>query len=364
MNKPIRIMFCIDSLVRGGTELQLIGLIERLERTRFEPYLVTIREFDSDLVPRHCVWKQMIVPRLLSVHGVGSAVELSRWMKQERIDVVHTFFPDSTAFATVASLIAGIPVRIAGLRDLGFWATGLERVLMRLVYGRMTAFIANANAVRAHFAANFGVPASLIHVLRNGLDVESMRFVDHCGPTRAIGIVGNMTRSVKRFDLFVRAAARIAGEFPDVTWHVIGDGHLRDEFEELARSLRIESRIVFSGSVIDIPDRLERIDVGVVCSESEGLSNAILEYMCKGSTTIATRVDGNQELVDDEVTGLLVTSGDEQHLADAMARLIRDPALRRRLARNAREKVETNFSWNNCVRLHQEFYERQLDASM
>lgn len=359
-SKPIKILYCIDSLLRGGTELQLTGLIERLDPEEFQPYLLTIRATDVTLTPGNCEHLAWDVPKLFNGSGIKAILQLARWLKREEIDIVQTFFQDSTIFAGIAAKLAGTPVRIASCRDLGFWSNRKQRLLMRSVYPLMNAYICNADIVREHFITHFGLSAKRAKVLRNGIDVEALTFVEHTGQATHIGIVGNMTRQVKRTDLFIRAAGIVAVNHPEVTWHIIGDGHLRTELEQLAKDCNVFDKIVFAGRVANVADYLSCLDIGVICSDSEGLSNALLEYLLKGTAAVATAVGGNVELIDDGTTGLLVPPDDAAALADALKRLVENNQLRQTLARTARTKIEREYNWEKCLSDHRELYNELL----
>lgn len=352
----MKILYCIDALARGGTELQLTGLIDRLDRDRYEPILCTLRPSPGELTPANCRHLAWNVPRLVTPSGIGDMWKLSRLMRKEKIQVVQTFFQDSTIFAGVAARMAGTPIRLACFRDLGFWRTPLEEVLLRRVHPMMTGFLANSEVVKDHFSEADGIDPGRITVIRNGVDTEHLPFSDHDGATSAIGIVGNLNRQVKRVDLFIKAAGIVAAEHPEITWHILGDGDLRGELEEQAARVGLEGRIIFAGRIADVPSYLGQLDIGVNCSDSEGFSNALLEYMFRGCAVVATDAGGNAEAVDDGHTGLLVPPGDAQALAGALRRLVEDVPLRRRLAENARRFALDSFSWDRCLSAHEEIY--------
>lgn len=355
-----KILFCIDALVRGGTELQLIGLINKLDRHRYEPLILTLRPMDPALVPKDCRHIAWHVPKLISLAGLSAMLKLAKLLKKERIDIVQTFFQDSTIFAGLAARIAGTPVRIACFRDLGFWNTRAQAALMRLAYSTMNGFISNAQVIVDHFSQQFGIDPQKVTIIHNGVDNTALPFVEHSGPVRNVGIVGNMTRAVKRTDLFIQAAALVAEHHPEIRWHIIGDGNLRTELEQLANTLKVTEQIVFAGRIANIGDYLEKMQVGVICSDSEGLSNALIEYMYKGVASVATAAGGNTELVTHGVTGLLVPTDNAEALAHAILQLIENNELRQNIAQAARRQVEQNFSWEKCLAEHNAFYTDKL----
>lgn len=360
--QPIKVLYCIDNLLRGGTELQLIGLIERLDPTKYKPYLLTIRESDPKLTPTNCQHLAWHVPKLFSLAGVIALVKLIHFMRQEKISIVQTFFQDSTLFGGFAAAIARVPVRIACFRDLAFWNNKKQAFLLKRIYRLMTGFICNATIVRDHFVTHFSIDPNKAQVLRNGINVASLPYVPHPTPSLHVGIVGNMTRQVKRTDLFIKAAALVAKKHPEITWHIIGDGHMRPEMEQLAHALQVLDKLHFAGRISDVAGYLEKLDIGVICSDSEGLSNALLEYMFKGVAAIATEVGGNPELIEHEKTGLLVPPNNEQALADAVSLLIENNQLKQDLMKAARHKAEHEYSWEKCITAHDNYYQNQLQS--
>jgi glycosyltransferase involved in cell wall biosynthesis len=353
---PRKILFVIDGLARGGTELQLTGLIDRLDRGRWAPHLCTLRPSDPQLTPADCPHLAWDVPRLVAPGGLAAVRRLARLLRRERFAVVQTYFQDATALGGLAARLAGTPVRLASFRDLGFWRTRGQELMLRRVYPMMTGYVANSGVVRDHFVNRDGLDAAQVRVIPNGVDLERLPWTGHDGPTLDVGIVGNLNRRVKRTDLFLRAAGLVAREHPSVTWHVVGDGEFRSEYEALARAVGLGERVVFAGSVADVPAYLGRLQVGVLCSDSEGFSNALLEYMLCGCVPVATRVGGNPEAVADGVTGLLVPPDDVDALAGALGRLVGDVALRRHLAAAARQDAAARFSWQKCVAAHEAVY--------
>jgi glycosyltransferase involved in cell wall biosynthesis len=356
-----KILFCIDCLVRGGTELQLIGLIERLDRERYEPYLLTIKETDNSLLPSDCQHIEWSVPKLLSLSGLRHLIKLTQWLRKENISIVQCYFQDSTLLAGLSGWLARTPVRIGCFRDMAFWKNNKLEIVIGKVYQMMTGYIANANAVSEHFIEHFHLPKSKMTVLPNGIDVEKLTFVKHKPTINDICIVGNMTRKVKRTDLFIEAAAIVAKDYPDIKWHIVGDGHLKVVLEEQGQKLGIAKKLIFAGRVSNVEQYIEKMQIGVISSDSEGLSNAILEYMLKGSICIATNVGGNPELIIDDETGCIVPPNNAKMIAKKILYLIEFPNKYTELALNARKMIESKYNWKVCVDKHMSYYDEALD---
>lgn len=358
MAAPLGILYVIDTLRRGGTELQLAGLIARLDRSRFRPRLVTLRDHEADVLPPDCPHRELGAASLASPAGLRALASLRGELRREGVTICQTFFQDATLMGGLAGAMAGTPVRLGSFRDLGFWRTRRQELVLRPLYRSLTGFVANSAAVRDHFCSHDGLDPARVTVIPNGLDTGAVAFRPPRAQPRVVGIVGNLTRPVKRIDLFVAAAGKLAKLHPEVRFEVVGDGRLRGELEAQAAALDLGDRLVFRGRCPDVPAILADWDVGVLCSDSEGFSNALLEYLLAGCAAVATDVGGNREAVDHGRTGLLVPVGDAAALADAVGRCLTDHDLRSGLVAAARADAESRFSWDACVQAHENLYER------
>jgi glycosyltransferase involved in cell wall biosynthesis len=167
-------------------------------------------------------------------------------------------------------------------------------------------------------------------------------------------VIGHLSPVKGHADL-IDAAARLARE-RRVKLFLIGDGPLRPSLESRGASLGLGDGIVFTGVRADVAPLLAMLDVVVVPSHTEGMSNALLEAMAMGRAVIATAVDGNLDVVSDGVTGLLVPPRDPAALAAALVRLVDDPERARQMGRAARARIEEAFTLQAMVASHEELY--------
>ena len=359
----IGVCYCIDRMATGGTENQLLSLIDGLDRQRFAPVLCTLRPGEMDLSGINCEILEIPFRSFGAISTLSSLRQLAAALRARQIAVVQTFFQDATILATPAAVLAGVPVRIASFRDLGFWRERNKVLQLRLVYPFIHGFIANSNAVARAIEQRDGLSRERIEVIYNGVAV-STTIADRVrqGP-RVVGVIANLNRSVKRVDLFIRAAALLASRMPDVQFDIVGDGPLRGELEALAQSLGIAEGVRFRGLVHNAAQMAGSFDVGVLASDSEGLPNAVLEYMAAGVPTVARRVGGTEEVVRHGDTGLLVDSDDPADLAASIERLLVDEQARAAMGRHARALVAREFTVHACVRRHEAYHSRLLAKS-
>jgi glycosyltransferase involved in cell wall biosynthesis len=347
-------------MLYGGTEKQLATLIRGLDRSRFAPALCTLRPSVMDVSMLDCPVIELNMHSFRSPRTLAHIVRLRRFMSEKRIQLVQTFFQDPTIVGLLAAVGTECRARVCSFRDLGFWRTPLKVLQLRLAYPHFDGFIANSRAValRAHELDR--IPLDRIEVLYNGVAMPAQRACWRGEGAPVIGIVANLNRSVKRVDLFVRAAALVRGRIPAARFVVVGDGSLRTGLAWLADELLLGESITFLGSLQDVGPHVASFDVGVISSDSEGFSNAVLEYMAAGVPAVVRNVGGNSEVVEDYITGRLVDSDRPQDLADAIVSVLLSPDMWGTMSVRSREVARERYSLEACVQGHQRYYSRLL----
>lgn len=364
--RPIRICFMIDELRTGGTETQLLRLISNFDRSRVLPHLCLLdglSDSSQQLEPDNCPIVRLGVRKLLGLRSIYRTATLWQTLRRWQIDVLQVQFPDSTYFGVPVAKCAGVRRIVRTRRDLFYWVTDAHRRWGRMIdefYNRrfVDLMIVNSQAVADAARLQESPPPRRIAVIPNGLDLSRNRSSAArtvSSPTKVIGIV-SMLRPEKRVDLFVEAARLLAGQDRDVRFEIVGDGPERPRLEALASRYNLQDRLVFRGVLGQVAEFLDTIDVGVLCSDTEGLSNAIVEYMATGLPIAATAVGGNLELLDDQATALLSPAGDADRLAGNVARLLDDPKLAQRLGVAARRQCEAKFDLQIVLSRHEQLY--------
>jgi glycosyltransferase involved in cell wall biosynthesis len=217
---------------------------------------------------------------------------------------------------------------------------------------------ADYRQLRALLHAEQPRPETVV-ILENGVDLD--RFVG-IPPVTAravvephIGVVANL-RPVKGLKEFVSAAARVSSRYPRARFAVAGEGEMREELERQVATEGLAGRFKLPGCVSDVPGFLADLDVAVLSSHAEGMSNAVLEYMAAGRPIVATAVGATPDLIADGVHGLLVPPRDAARLTDAIELLLDDRELAQRLGAAARRRALEHYSREAMVRRFEEFY--------
>jgi glycosyltransferase involved in cell wall biosynthesis len=238
----------------------------------------------------------------------------------------------------------------------------------RRLLARYPLVIAVSEAIR-QVIIQHGARPDRVRRITNGIDEHVFRRAPLAGhetrtrlgidaATRVVGAVGRLERE-KRFDLLLRAVARMAGP-SDLAVVIAGEGSCRPHLETLAASLGIQSRVHLVGHWEDVRQLYPAFDVSVQASDTEGIPNAVLEAMAMEAPVVATRVGGTPELITDGVHGLLVPPGDVDALAAAIERTLADPTGASSRVAAARARVERELSFKSRMRAVESVYDQLL----
>lgn len=358
---PVRVCFMIDRLSRAGTESQLIALIRELDRSQVCPSLVLLDGEDDlsrALEPADCPVIRLGVRKLFSTKAVGAARQLRAFWREQRPEVLQVYFLDAAYLGAPLAKACGIRKVLRVRNNLGYWVTRRHRVLSRLVRPFVDATLTNTEAGKDALVANDGLRPDRVVVLENGVDVARFkRFMlpDTSKKAVRVGCVANL-RPVKNIDGLMRAAKAALERFPQLTFEVAGDGEQRETLAVLHAELGLGERFVLRGSVSDVAGFLRSVDVAVLPSHSEGMSNALLEYMAAGRAVIATDVGANAKLLDGGKCGLLIPPNDETALVEALNTLLANPLRAASYGAAARNRVNAEFSRTAMRKRFEGFY--------
>jgi glycosyltransferase involved in cell wall biosynthesis/peptidoglycan/xylan/chitin deacetylase (PgdA/CDA1 family) len=289
-------------------------------------------------------------------------LRLRRHLRDSAPDVVHTFFPVANIFGVLCARRAGVPTIVASRRDYGHWMTPRYVKATRFANRYLHGIVTNSAQVKELTTRVEGVPADRIAVIANGVDLDAVRRrppnlalkaqLNIPADAVVIGLVANF-RPVKRHDTLIHAFARLLPTRPNIHLLLIGgdneDDPAKGSVVALTQSLGVDAHCRYAQAVGNVGEFLSILDVGVNSSESEGLSNAIVEYMCAEVPCVISDGGGNRDLVDDEHSGLLFPVGDDAQLASQLARMLDDEALRRTCTANALAMVRRRMELSSVL---------------
>jgi len=371
----------IYQLAVGGLENGLVNVINRIPEDRYRHAIISLNDYTD--------FRNRIKNPNVEVHVLhkraGKDLRLygKLWSLFRRLkpDIVHTRNL-ATLESQLPALLAGVPHRVHGehgrdIHDLDGTSRKYQ-LLRRLFRPLIQRYIALSLDLKRYLQEQIGVPEHKISHICNGVDTE--KFTPANSQARAvlpgdfsgadkivIGTVGRM-EAVKDQITLVHAFVRLVKEHPrgreSLRLIMIGDGALREPARALLEAAGLAEIAWLPGEREEVPDLLRAMDVFVLPSLAEGISNTILEAMASGLPIVATDVGGNNELVDQDTTGFLVPRADPAALADAIRVYVDDPDLRCRHGTDARKRSEDEFSLDTMVQRYQDIYDELLNTSM
>jgi len=375
-----KIMYLVDDFEgpQAGTEGQLMQLLQHHDRSRYESAMTLLRS--SDYIERNplcCPVKILGITRLASVRSIFKLLRFALSLRWEGYRLVHCFFNDVSLIAPLLLRLFGIRV-VVSRRDMGFWYTPGKLAVLRLVSAFVDRYVANCQAVGRVVQQREWAPSRKISVIYNGIlpltanrggATHTFDLPGQPDQGPIVGIVANL-KPIKRIDVLIQAFAVVCECYPSAQLIVVGkDGpsqqgrNMCEELEGLASLLGIRNKVIFTGGVDDPAPYINRFTVAVLCSESEGFSNALVEYMQVGRPVICTDTGGNPELIQNGINGFLVPVGDVDTLADRLVKLLSDSALALRLGEAARETVRSTYSHKRMIIEQMACYDQILSDS-
>jgi len=361
----------------GGLENGVVNLVNRLPPERFRHVVIALTEVTDFRLRIERDDVRCIALGKPPGQGLWQFARMRRLFAELQPSIVHTRNLAALEMS-VPAMWAGVPIRVHG--EHGWDVNDPEgksrkfRLIRRAYRPFVHQYIALSRHLQRYLLDHVGVPSSRVLQIHNGVDAE--RFHPPRGgrgpvagsPFNApdlwrIGSVGRL-QAVKNPALLARAFVRALEWAPDARARLrlvmAGDGPQRQEVEGVLRQGGAHALAWMAGDRTDVPDVMRGLDAFALPSLAEGISNTILEAMATALPIVATRVGGNDELLEDGATGRLVPSGDVDALARALLDDFRQPADALERGRRARRDVERRFSLEAMVSAYADLYERLI----
>lgn len=360
---PRRIGVEINPNIIGGAESFLRTLFAHIDRARFVPVAFAAadgrwRSYFGDVVETAVVEY---------IDSDGFPADVAGALKGMRLDLVQSsYFSPATAAAAGKG---GIPHvwRVGGHLDSldREWTAAEKNNLLAIMKLTSRRVVCPSQFLRGQFDA---VGSADIEVIRNGVDLTAFPppVPRSAGAPPSVAMVAHLVPP-KRHGVFLRAAAEAARALPDLRVFVFGGRYPRPELRTYEESLRALAGDLGIAPAVEFRElRGERfevirdIDVIALPAVNEGASNALLEAMALCRPVVAARSGSNAEIVEDQVTGLLVEPEDPESLAAALIDLLQDEERRARMGRAGRARVESQFDIRTCAATYETFYDSVL----
>jgi len=374
-NGKTTVILTINKLIIGGAEQQFLELVKGLDKTRFNTIVVTIYpggELEEEV--RNIPGIEYICLNRKGKYNFITLITIFRLLRKKHADVIQPFLTPATFFTLLPAVIIRTPLKIVTERGSSRKKIGRGYSLyLRIedLLARFANLVVPNSASGKDYLITRGIKSEHISVVYNGINIQRLipspadviRIRDILGLSENMKVVGISASlfALKDHDTFLRAAQIISKTMPHVKYLILGDGPLRQNLEQMARELDIESKVIFAGNQTEVSPYLAVFDIACLCSkEPEGCSNSILEAMALEKPVVATNRGGNVELVEDGKTGSLVPVQNPKALANAILALLNNPEQAIEMGRRGKEKVTREFSLERMVRNYETLYEENL----
>jgi glycosyltransferase involved in cell wall biosynthesis len=380
---PVKVVYVLPGLGRGGTEKHVCDLAERIDRDRFSPVVVSTagggpmeRTFRERDIPVHVLEYRGISLHPKRAHPLfrDACVFFRRFLeilRDQRVRIVHSYLPGGNLLGTFVGMLARVPARIVSKRALCDYKAGHPVVtfLEDLANLASDAVMVNSMAVATDVRRTERFAGRKIFLVYNGVDLDERKprpiadlfpEISGQGEIQAIACVANLFPYKGHRDL-IEAARIVVESYPSARFLLVGED--RGEMGSL-RSMIVSrglgEHVLLAGPRTDASAIVAASDLVVLPSHEEGFPNSILEGMAAGKAVVATNVGGIPEAVADGETGILVPPRDPAALAKALLSLLTNPDRARRMGTAGRGRVTAMFTIDRMISSVERAYEALL----
>lgn len=383
MNKKIRVVHLQLLPIMSGVQKVALDEMALIDKDVFDPVLVCKMPGDFTKAVNElgveCHYVEALQRPLSPLRDMKALFKLYKLFKVMRPDVVHTHSSKTGVLGRIAAKLAGVPAVIHTVHGFPFDSASSSR--QRLLYLALEwisarfcdAMVLLKNADLELTKSTLGVPSQKLHLIPNGVSVNSFQPLDHelklaqkrqllkCDVREvSVAMTGRLWEQ-KNPECFVRAAIHLLHRRDvNASFYLIGDGPLRGELQTLIDASGFSSRIKILGWRDDVKALLQVMDVFALPSRWEGLPLAILEAMAAGLPVVASNIPGNTDLVEDGVTGYLFEGENDFALAEKLLPLIWNGEKRAQFGAGARARAFDQYRIESRIETMQKLYCRLL----
>ena len=361
-------MYIIWSLAKGGAERVVANLAKGLDRQIFNPIIFCLNkpgDYAAELEKESIKVIALDKRPKLDLQIIGKLVKV---MKDNKIDIVHAHLWTSNFWGRVAAKIANVPIIICTEHNVDSWKSLFHHAIDSFLSRFTDKIIAVSNKVKEFYVGK-GIPSKKIEVIYNGVQTNGSQghkdtrshVKQEFGikdEEKVLAVIGRLVEQ-KGHKYLLEALSQLNGKY-DFKLLVVGNGPLTESLKSQVTSLKLDDKVIFTGFRRDINRLFEAIDVLVMPSLREGLPLIALEAMISGVPIVATKVGGTPEVVEDGISGVLVSQKNPAELANGLRKILDDKELAEKYVENGKNRVKDLFSIDIMIKKHEILYEELL----
>lgn len=373
MNK-IKIAVIITKLELGGAQKVAISICEKLDKTKFEPFLICgcggILDEETNKKIKVFFVKDL-VRQINPLKDIKALFSIYKIIKKEKPLIVHTHSSKAGILGRFAAKLCKVNNIVHTIHGFGFNDTQnflkknlyifLEKICAR--FSKILIPVSTEN-IKKGLKYKIAVKEKYRYI-KLGIDIENFKNFKSIPSLKQelnllssdilITTIGPF-KPQKNLPDFIKIANNISKKHINFKFVIVGDGILRENFEKMIKDFGIEKNIFLLGWRRDISNILNSSDVFVMTSLWEGLPISTIEALSCGLVPIVNDVDGQREIIKDGINGFLIKPHDIKSAEEKILILYNDNKLKDRLSQNARNSIDETFSINYMIKEHEKLY--------
>ncbi|MBW2978001.1 glycosyltransferase [Candidatus Woesearchaeota archaeon] len=356
----MKVLHLITGLGIGGAENMLLKVLPNLKNENVVCSLTNNNEIGKKIEKKGV---KVYYLGLNHLNLLGTILRFRKVVKKERPDILNTYLIHSNLFGRIFGRLFGVKKIICSVRN-----KHIDKPFLNFL-DRMSSFIVdlytpNSKAVGNYLVKKQKIKTKKIKVIQNGIEINKFNVKVNKQKKKkelrienrlVIGCVAKL-RKQKGHEYLLKAIPLVIKKNPKCIFLIIGKGKEERTLKNLVKSLNIQDKVSFLGAQLDTAELLKIMDLFVLPTLYEGMSNAILEAMAAKCSIITTDIAENRELIKDGKEGLLVKQKNHVDLANAINYLIDNKKIRQKFGENAYKKVKEDFSIKKTIEKYKGLY--------
>ncbi len=376
--QKVNLLYVITKLELGGAQKQLLSLITRLDKERFNIFLFTAQDGllikEASSITGLTIKKSRYLERPINpLKDFLALIEIYKFIKKNNIDIVHTHSSKAGILGRFVARLAKVKFIIHTVHGWSF--NDYQLLFMRSMFiglERLIAQFTHKLIVVSCYDQQKGLKNRIgdedkYKLIRYGIEYTEFisgdqKIKEEFGINSTDLIVGMIScfKPQKSPQDFIKLSFLVNRILPNVKFLLVGDGILRNQVKKLINKFQLQNKVILTGWRRDIPRILSAIDVFVLTSLWEGLPISVLEAIAFSKPVVATNTGGIEEIVVEGKNGFLVQPCDIKSLSERLTVLLRNENLRKDMGQNAKGLFDFNFSVENMVKNNQDLYENLI----
>lgn len=367
LNKKITITYIIDFIGWAGAQTHLISILNNIDYERFNVCVICLRFAGTKFPEIESLPIQTKVFELENLMSLTKTLKtmfkIRRLIRENNTDILQSYMFNPNL---MASLVSWIPFKkhilITTRRDMGYWHQEHHWWLYRFMNVVTKKVIAVSEQVRKKSIKKEGLNPDKIITIYNGISNAKFAGQESQGESLrkkynikedefVIGILAAL-RPEKRHDVFIGAAKIISDNIQNVRFMVVGEGYedTAKNIDHLLAKYNLQDKFVLTGKLTNVIPALSAFNISILCSDSEGMSNTMLESIAMGKAVIATAVGGNIEVLENNINGILVAPGSPEEIAAAVLDLYQNQEKRLEIQVQAKKTAREKFEIKHIIK--------------